>query len=66
MAFNLFKRKEIADVIFKGGTIYTMDVDTPVAENIACKDGIIIALGGDEVIEEYAGTHTQIVDLQNK
>lgn len=66
MAFNLFKRKEIADIIFKGGTIYTMDIDAPIAENLACKDGIIIALGGNELLEEYTGTHTQIVDLKSK
>lgn len=66
MAFNLFKTKEIADTIFKGGTIYTMDSEALIAKNLACKDGIIIALGGDEIVEEFQGKHTQIVDLQNK
>lgn len=66
MAFNLFKRKETADIIFKGGTIYTMDANVPIVENLACKDGIIIALGGDEILEEYTDTHTQILNLENK
>lgn len=66
MAFNLFKRKEIADIIFKGGTIYTMDPEAATVQNLACKDGCIIALGADEVLKEHQGTHTQIIDLQNK
>jgi predicted amidohydrolase YtcJ len=66
MAFNLFKRKEKADIIFKNGTIYTMDEESPIVNSIACKNGVIIALGEEAVVEEYQGEHTQIVDLQNK
>ncbi|NCB41102.1 MAG: hypothetical protein EOM59_00530 [Clostridia bacterium] len=66
MAFNLFKRKETADIIFCGGTIYTMDAETPVVHHIACKDGIIIALGEEDDIRDYKGENTAIVDLKDK
>lgn len=66
MAFNLFKRRTVADVIFTNGTIYTMTAENPIVTSIVCNNGIIIALGEESIIEEYRGAHTQIIDLQNK
>jgi len=64
MFFGLFKKNENADVIFKGGTIYTLDSDAPLAEAVACKDGRIMAVGDLSIIDGVAGKDTKIVDLK--
>lgn len=63
MAFGFFKRSETVDVIFKGGQIYTQNSDYPWVEAVACKDGLVFAVGDYEDLEELAGKHTKIVDL---
>ena len=63
MVFGLFKKNVYADVIFKGGKIYTLDPDSPRAEAVACKDGRIIAVGAADDMEEITGKNTNIIDL---
>jgi len=64
MIFGLFKKAENADLIFKGGKIYTLDPDAPWAEAVACKDGRILAVGDENVIESLAGRDTEVIDLE--
>jgi len=66
MVFGLFKKNEIADVIFKSGQIYTLNPDAPKARGMACKDGKIIAIGDDKSLEELRGKHTETVDLSGR
>lgn len=64
MAFGFFKKTETADIIFMGGKIYTQNTDMPWTEAVACKNGLILALGDYDDIKELEGKHTEIVDLE--
>jgi len=63
MVFGLFKKSEKADMVFKGGKIYTLDPDMPLAEAVACKEGRITAIGDESSIEQLIGKNTNVVDL---
>jgi predicted amidohydrolase YtcJ len=64
MAFGFFKKNETADTIFMGGKIFTQNSDFPWAEAVACKDGLILAVGDYEDVSEFEGKNTEIVDLE--
>ena len=64
MAFGFFKKNEFADVIFMGGKVFTQNPDLPWADAVACKDGLVIAVGDYEDLSEFEGKHTEIVDLE--
>jgi predicted amidohydrolase YtcJ len=56
-------KKTPADLIIKGGTIYTVDKKNPVAEAVAIKADTILFAGSLEVANRYADASTQIIDL---
>ena len=66
MAFGFFKKNEVADTIFMGGKIFTQNSDLPWAEAVACKDGLILAVGDYEDLTEFEGKNTEVVDLEGK
>lgn len=66
MAFGFFKKREYADIVFKNGTIYTMDPNQPEAEAVACKGGSILAVGDEEDVESLIGPDTEVLDLDGK
>jgi predicted amidohydrolase YtcJ len=47
-----------------GGRIFTQNSDFPWAEAVACRDGLVIAVGDYEDISEFEGKDTEIVDLE--
>jgi len=64
-----------ADLVLLHGKIWTGEPSSPpgekpapakFAEAIAMLDGRILAVGSDEQIRAYAGTNTQVVDLQGR
>lgn len=55
---------QVADQIWSGGPIITMDDARPTAQAVAVKDGRILAVGDDQVMQKHRGDHTQIMDLQ--
>ncbi|GAB5523777.1 MAG: amidohydrolase [Roseivirga sp.] len=57
---------ETADIVFKNGTIYTVDDQESQVEAVAVKDGMIIALGSSKEVSAYEGSETDIVDLAGK
>lgn len=59
-------RKESADIIFQGGTIYTVNDKQTTVEAVAVKGNTILALGSLAEIEKYKGENTQVIDLQGK
>ena len=64
MAFGFFKKSETADTIFMGGKVFTQNSDLPWAEAVACKDGLVLAVGDYEDLTEFEGKNTDIVDLE--
>jgi predicted amidohydrolase YtcJ len=58
--------QEIADKIFLGGPILTMDGTAPSAEAIAVKDGRVLAVGTDAEVMEHKGDGTETVNLGGK
>ena len=58
---------ELADTIYLGGEIVTMNPSQPTAEALAVKDGRVLAIGTDAGMKaHYKHTLTRIVDLQGK
>ena len=66
MAFGFFKKREYADIVFKNGTIYTMDPNQPQVEAVACKDGMILLAGDEDDMEALTGPNTEVVDLEGQ
>jgi len=52
-----------AEVIFRGGTIVTMDDHRPVAEAVAVREERIVAVGDTKDVMRLAGRDTRIVEL---
>lgn len=57
---------ELADEIWSGGPILTMDDSQPRAEAVAVKNGKILAVGSHTEIESYRGEQTAMHDLAGK
>ncbi len=59
----------IADTIFINGNILTVDTDEgdiTIAEALAIRDGIIVAVGSNTNINAYRGQNTNLFDLAGK
>ncbi|MDQ4504566.1 amidohydrolase [Sinomonas sp. ASV322] len=48
-----------ADLIVSAGTIHTLDDERPVAESIAIRGGVIVAVGSPAETEQWAGPKTR-------
>jgi predicted amidohydrolase YtcJ len=59
-------KTEMADAIFLGGNIYTVDIENPKAEAVAVKDGKIMAVGSNEDIEKFKFESTEVIQLDGK
>jgi hypothetical protein len=59
-------QKETADLIIKGGTIYTVNDNQPTVEAVAVKDNKILFAGSEEEVEKYLSEETQQIDLAGK
>src|SRR5690554_3436368 len=57
---------ELADQIWSGGPILTMNDSQPRVEAIAVKDGKIIALGSSKEIGQYRARETTMHDLAGR
>lgn len=58
--------QEVADRIWTGGSVVTIDSDNTVAEGIAVKGRQIIAVGSRDTVMQHAGPETEVVDLAGK
>lgn len=58
--------QEIADTIYTGGPILTIDDAAPRAEAVAVKDGLILAVGALDKVKTHQSDATEIVDLAGR
>lgn len=57
---------EVADTIYHGGPIITINDAAPRAEALAVKDGKILAVGHEDEVLKTKGDGTKVVDLAGK
>ena len=55
-----------ADVLLHNGNIISVDARDTVAQAVALKKGIIVKVGSNEDVRAWAGSGTEIIDLQGK
>lgn len=58
--------QEVADTIYSGGPILTINDSAPDAEAVAVKDGRIIAVGSMGDVNTHKGDDTQLFDLSGR
>jgi len=57
---------EPADRVFTNGLVYTANDSQPRAEAVAVKDGKVVFVGSAADARRYAGSNTEVIDLQGK
>ncbi len=55
-----------ADLLIRGGTIYTMNKDQPTAEAVVVAKGVIHFVGDEAKTKPYVGSNTRTLDLAGK
>ena len=58
--------EEIADTIYFGGPVLTMNDEMPRAEAVAVRDGVVLAVGAMTDMDGHKGDGTQMVDLEGR
>lgn len=58
--------QEIADKIYLGGAIVTIDDAAPTADAVAVKDGRILAVGSVETVTAHQGDATEVIELAGR
>jgi predicted amidohydrolase YtcJ len=58
--------KDLADTIYLGGPILTINDKAPRAEAVAVADGLILAVGDRENVMAHQGEGTEIFDLEGR
>lgn len=61
-----FAAEDVADRIWSGGPVLTMNDRAPRAEAVAEKDGKIIAVGSVDEVMKHKGEGTELVDLKGR
>jgi predicted amidohydrolase YtcJ len=61
-----YAQAPIADAIYYGGTIVTVNDQAPTAEAIAVRKGLILSVGGRKEVFEHRGTSTRLIDLHGE
>lgn len=59
-------RHKFADIVFKNGTIYTVDAARSWAQALAVRDSQIIFVGTNSQSEKLIGAKTKIIDLHGR
>ena len=55
-----------ADLLLRNGYVYTSDAARSVAEAVAVKDGLILAVGSDAELQSLQGPDTEVIDLRGR
>lgn len=56
----------VADRVFINGAVYTVDTERSWAEAVAIKDGLIIAVGTNQEVQDQVGASTEVTDLSGQ
>lgn len=57
---------DAADIIFHGGPVLTVNAKDEVAQALAVRDGVIIAVGSEREVMTRQGPHTELIDLRGQ
>lgn len=57
---------ESADLVLRGGAVYTLDAARSWAQAVAVRDGSIVYVGSDENAAPFIGEGTRVVDLDGR
>jgi len=52
-----------AEIVFRGGAVYTLNAEAPRADGLAIADGRILAIGN---VEAFIGEDTHVIDLDGR
>ena len=63
---NLTLAQGIADRVWTGGPVVTVDAGNTVVEGIAVRDGRILAVGSEADIMKHVGPQTEVTDLAGR
>src|SRR5215475_6785737 len=55
-----------ADLVLRGGAVYTVDAARSWAQSVALRDGVVLAVGTDEDVAGLTGAGTRVVDLNGR
>ena len=58
--------QQVADTVYTGGKIYTVDRQQPWAEAVAIKDGRFIAVGSNADVAKFKGDDTTVIELSGR
>ena len=58
--------KQYADLVLRGGNVYTVDAARSWAQAVAVRDGTIVAVGTDAQVAELTGRGTMVIDLADR
>jgi predicted amidohydrolase YtcJ len=58
--------KQDADLVLRGGAIYTVDAARSWAQAIAVRNGTLLAVGTDEEVAGLTGPGTEVIDLAGR
>ena len=59
-------KHEHADLVITGGTVYTVDEQSPKAQGVAVRNGRILFVGSEADAKAYIGEGTEVIDLHGK
>jgi len=57
---------DVADLVFRGGTVWTSAPGAQRHGALAVRDGRVLAVGSDEEIDRFMGPETSVVELQGR
>lgn len=60
------QHREHADLVFRGGNIYTVNTEQPVVDAVAVRDGRIVFAGSSEEASAFIAERTRVVDLKGR
>ena len=55
-----------ADLVFVNGNVLTIDPEDSIAEAVAVRGNLILAVGANEDVYELVGVGTEVVDLKER